>query len=382
VIICWQDGSRAFPYGPDIYAKRITPAGALATGWPTGGAVVCSADYNQLDPQIVADGAGNAIVAWLDFRCQSYGVAPEIYIQKIRGTGGAWMWPGNHPFALCDPSDSFPLQDGVRPPRAQQVDNLFSLTTDGAGGAVIAWSRNAQDTYIQRVKTNGSSVTFEWDANLHASPAHAPLIQQNGTSGYHLAYMIDPPGSDLGDLVYERLGTNGFPVAGPLTVCNAVGTQAPGNMVSDEAGGVVIGWYDTRDAVGYYSIYAHRVVASGELAPCWPTNGRLITMGVDLQISPRGPAMVSDSRGGAVFVFPRDIDLFAMRVRRPAASIRPTGQAACRSRPRTAINGFRRSLSFSRASSSPPGRIRGPVRRFTRMSTSTHSRTARTRSAR
>ena len=331
VFVCWQGGVWAAPkIGPDIYAKRITSAGALVTGWPAGGALVCTAQYDQSNPQIVADGAGNAVIAWLDNRCldsnpSGFPMTPAIYLQKIRGTDGGAMWPGNNSQPSCDPTDG-PLSwlaDGVRPHGALGVDALFSLTTDGAGGAVLAWSRLgpnlAHNTYIRRVKTSGSSVTFEWDPSPyatypdaptpHAYAAWAPLIQRNGTSGYHLVYMDET--SDLGNIVYERLDANGG--GGPITVCSANGRQVPGNMVPDGSGGVVIGWYDERD--GGQCIYAQRVLANQQLATCWPTNGRLIAAGVGAVPSSQPRiAMAGDGRGGAALVFPRGGDLFAMRV--------------------------------------------------------------------
>src|SRR5262245_8077569 len=64
-IIAWSD----FRNGNiDIFAQHITAAGTVAGGWPASGLAICTAASDQFGPRIVADGAGGAILTWMDAR--------------------------------------------------------------------------------------------------------------------------------------------------------------------------------------------------------------------------------------------------------------------------------------------------------------------------
>jgi hypothetical protein len=77
-IVTWQDFRGAM--SPDIYAQRVSHSGAAQ--WVTDGVPLCTADWEQLVPQIVSDGEGGAIVAWQDLRC-----GPLTFAQRIRASG-------------------------------------------------------------------------------------------------------------------------------------------------------------------------------------------------------------------------------------------------------------------------------------------------------
>ena len=74
-IITWQD-DRSFMY--DIYAQRISANGAVQ--WPADGEAICTAADNQTYPTIESDGAGGAIITWMDLRS---GTNLDIYAQRI-----------------------------------------------------------------------------------------------------------------------------------------------------------------------------------------------------------------------------------------------------------------------------------------------------------
>src|ERR1043165_6544265 len=70
--------------------------GAVAASWPSDPMVnvpVCTAPDNQYVPRAVSDGAGGAIVAWMDRRD---GVSYDIYAQHVRPGGDTDpAWPVN-----------------------------------------------------------------------------------------------------------------------------------------------------------------------------------------------------------------------------------------------------------------------------------------------
>ena len=109
----------------DLFALRVTGEGALPTGWPVDGAPLTRAPRFQFRQTLTADGAGGVFVAWQDERSGS----TDLYAQHILGSGE--LAPGWDP-------DGQPVCTAV----GRQDDPVS--TTDGAGGALVAWadSRN------------------------------------------------------------------------------------------------------------------------------------------------------------------------------------------------------------------------------------------------
>lgn len=67
----------------DIYAQRVDASGVVQ--WWTGGVVTCSALHDQLKPTIASDGAGGALVTWMDSR--NTNSSRDIYCQRVDGAG-------------------------------------------------------------------------------------------------------------------------------------------------------------------------------------------------------------------------------------------------------------------------------------------------------
>ncbi len=64
-IITWQDSRDV---ADDIYAQKVNSNGEVQ--WTTNGKAICTANGNQLVPQIISDGAGGAIITWDDSRIE------------------------------------------------------------------------------------------------------------------------------------------------------------------------------------------------------------------------------------------------------------------------------------------------------------------------
>jgi hypothetical protein len=84
VIITWSD-YRTSTF--DIYAQRVDALGTPQ--WTANGEEICTAGYGQFQPQIVAGGAGGAIITWFDYRS---GSIEDVYAQRI-GKNGKWGNP-------------------------------------------------------------------------------------------------------------------------------------------------------------------------------------------------------------------------------------------------------------------------------------------------
>lgn len=136
------------------------------------------------------------------------------------------------------------------------------IVSDGAGGAIIAWSHmtTSRDIYAQRISGDGVVL---WTVN-------------------------------------------------GVAVSAADGVQRRIAMVSDGAGGAIIAWEDYR--AGSSDIYAHRIDAVGNLL--WATDGVPVCTVDDNQLY---PSIVSDGEGGAVIVWSdfrngEDADIYTQRI--------------------------------------------------------------------
>ena len=177
----------------DVLGQRVNASGDVL--WGSGGATVCSAAGDQYAVQLVADDAGGAILVWNDERT---GLSTDIYSLRIDGWGAS-QWP-MYPLGLAvsggldDAGPPDLVADGAggavvawhggQPDHedifAQRFDDggaiLWSfngeivssafgrkwepkVASDGAGGGVVVWCdfRNASDfdVYAQRMERNG-----------------------------------------------------------------------------------------------------------------------------------------------------------------------------------------------------------------------------------
>lgn len=86
LIVTWKD-NRSGNY--DIYAQKITELGDPS--WTPGGIPICSASGDQLNPNIVPDMVGGAIIVWQD----SSGSDWSVRSQRVSGTGNVqWAFDG------------------------------------------------------------------------------------------------------------------------------------------------------------------------------------------------------------------------------------------------------------------------------------------------
>jgi hypothetical protein len=126
-------------------------------------------------------GEANALFTWVDFRNDPSGNdLSDIYAQKIDSLGN-FLW-GTNGVAVCNASE---IQDGAR------------FTTDGAGGAIIAWedqrvlgSPLEADLYAQRILANG---TAAWTTNgveicNETRQQHSALLKEDLSGGSYMVW--------------------------------------------------------------------------------------------------------------------------------------------------------------------------------------------------
>ncbi len=91
-VVAWQDYRSGLNF--DVYAQHVLPTGAVDAAWPADGRALCTAAYNQHETTVVPDGAGGAIVSWSDAR-EGNGTF-DLYAQHVFSSGAVDpLWPAN-----------------------------------------------------------------------------------------------------------------------------------------------------------------------------------------------------------------------------------------------------------------------------------------------
>ncbi len=286
-IMTWED-RRSGP-DADIYAQHVMASGAVDPAWPVNGLALCTALNNQLGPTIVSDGAGGAIVAWADSRT---GAIYDIYAQHVLASGTVDpAWPA----------------DGLPVCTAPNLQYSPSISTDGAGGAIVSWQdfRNGSnnDIYAQHLLASGT-VDPAWPADgralcLAPNSQFSSVSVPDGAGGAIVAWADNRSGA-FSDIYVQHIQASGvvdpaWPVNG-LALCIAANNQSSPALVPDGAGGAIVTWYDLRGGTTA-DIYAQHVLASGSADPAWPANGRALCTAVGDQFA---ETIVPDGSGGAI----------------------------------------------------------------------------------
>ncbi|HET6349543.1 MAG TPA: T9SS type A sorting domain-containing protein [Candidatus Krumholzibacteria bacterium] len=298
-IVAWEDlrGSDA-----DIYVQRIDATGS--TKWTTDGVAICTAIHSQFYPMIVSDGAGGAIVAWIDARSGDN----HIYAQRVDGSGVAQWTTDGEVIAATNTLLILPVD----------------IVSDTANGAIITWldhrNGNQYVAYVQRIDKSG---VVQWTADGvelgnagNDSYANAHIVE-DGSGGAIISWP-----DDSGRIQAQGVTSSGnFPSQWPFptTICSTTsvgGYWVP--IVTDGAGGAIIAWEDNRNyGTSHDDIYAQRVDGNGYTQ--WTTNGVPVTTWDRNQ---EYPGMVSDGAGGALIAWEdtrfdpteQDWDIFMQRI--------------------------------------------------------------------
>lgn len=136
LIVTWKD-VRSGNY--DIYAQKLSPSGVRQ--WTNNDMPVCTSINDQLNPNILHDKAGGAIIVWQD----ASGIDTDIKSQRINGNG-VIQWTLN----------------GVVVSNAVGNQSSPKNVSDGKGGAIYAWqdrrddANMSNDIYAHHLYSDGS----------------------------------------------------------------------------------------------------------------------------------------------------------------------------------------------------------------------------------
>jgi len=225
VIVAWEDfrsGLRSH-----IFAQHLLGTGVIFPGWPADGLAVCTAPLGQVGERITTDGAGGAIVTWLDSRTSDAIANP--FVQHVLGAGAVDpAWPVNGRALSQSSGDA----------------ESASIIPDGAGGAIVAWEEDSF-VFVNRVLATGAldptfpvngrlvrlALTFQRNPELVASENGGAIVawgdNDSGKDSNIFAMIVltqatagvDPELSGPG-LALSRRGAS--PSRGPVTLSFAL----------------------------------------------------------------------------------------------------------------------------------------------------------------
>lgn len=333
--VVWTDNRGAKPL---VYAQRVDANGIPL--WAPNGVPMTNTPNDQLAPAITTDGAGGIIVCWRDYRS---GTNNDIYAQRLNGAGAPVWASTGVPVCTVSGEQLAPVitsdgaggailawQDGragTGDIYAQRLNALGapqwaangviicaaannqyapSIGSDGAGGAFIAWedfrSGNAYDPYVERVDPNGAVKWAAFGIQLHSGPAGGgetlPHVVPAGDGGVFVVWADNR--STLQNVFAQKLDSNGNArwLPGGLAGYSTSGDlQFPGVAVADGAGGLIMTWVENRSSV-YPLPFAQHISTTGSLT--WGTGGVLLS-GAAQASGAMGAA--SDGAGGAIIAW-------------------------------------------------------------------------------
>ena len=278
-IIIWQDGR--VPGDFDIYAQRLDASGIAL--WDSNGVAIWVGSRYDVGPEIVADGAGGAIITWWDINgC--------IYAQRIRADGTK-VWSPDSGVSICT------VEHAQREPK---------IVSDGKGGAIITWydhrAAESFDVYAQRMDSLGTVSWTEGGVPIctdYHFQEHPEIASDEG--GGAVITWEDVRNENDWDIYAQRIDGSGNVVwiTDGVAVCVATGDQRHPRIVSDGTGGGIITWEHFDVQSGNWDVYARRVNMAG--VPLWtPSCGERICGAIGDQMKAR---LASDGAGGAIIVW-------------------------------------------------------------------------------
>jgi hypothetical protein len=354
-IFVWEDVTDLTPstYSGQLRAQRIDSTGNKL--WGTNGVLVSIKSTSQW-PAITSDGAGGAIVAWIEGRQDASGYA--VYAQRL-GPNGSGQWASDvqisstfgafstltvdlSPVICTDRLGGAFIGWGARLAYVDSSGSLpapginglllipggtdrFKLISDkprgwnpitpSAGGAFAAWTGNGK-IYAQHI-----SAGLAWGAagvEVATDTVGYLAIAHDSADGLLLAWgTTEWVNSAIhAQIKCQRLDSNGTKLwaAGGVVVIDSttVGGSWPVggaalDVTTDQSGGAILAWVDYRTVPTYPwdpDLYAQRVDETGQLR--WKQNGVLLPPYI---VSGRAPGtqgeprIVSDGHEGAVVAY-------------------------------------------------------------------------------
>jgi hypothetical protein len=287
-IVAWED-LRSADTEFDIFATHLLANGQVDPAWTVNGTALSVIDGAQNAPQIVADGAGGAIVTWQDQRAGAS--VTDVYAQHVLASGVVDpRWPVN----------------GLAVGAAPGPQELPAISADGAGGAIIVWQDqrglpSGFDVFAQHVLNSGI-VDARWPVNglgvctANGDQGRATILSDGGTGA--IVVWTDGRFTNADHIFADHVLATGvvdpaWPVNG-RQLSNAAVLESRPRAASDGAGGALVSWQGFTTQL---NIFAQHVKANGVVDPAWPAAGRALSDATQLETTAE---VAADGAGGVI----------------------------------------------------------------------------------
>ena len=263
-IIVWEDSKAGFS---QVYAQRVDLYGNLL--WDENGILICQVEKDKKNPRIAKDTKSGAFIIWQDFRNSDD--FPDIYGQRI-DKNGSLLWG----------------DDGVGVNKVEGSQANIKVDPDGEGGCVVTWvdyrkNINTPDIYAQKLSGNGRLI---WEiAGLAVCRAPESQRNQNVATDGDIIIVWEDSGGGNYDIYAQKINKDGSVawVCDGIPVCTAPFTQHEPKVINDGKGGAIITWEDYRNA--NWDIFTQRIDDEGKCE--WEKDGVKISTAGGTQYSPK-----------------------------------------------------------------------------------------------
>lgn len=295
-VIAWLDyrGSD-FMIGFRTFAQRLNSNGVAQ--WVTNGTMICS-ERGQWSLDAIPDNSGGMYIAWTDQRDTAYKTA--AYVQYVSGNGSE-LWQTN----------GFPLSATIgasNSPKLLRADNgIFTVWSDSRNGLML-------DIYAQKI--NGSPI---WQANgvpVRVAPKHQtnPEAVHDGSGGIFVVFVDDSGGLNFSttNLFVQRVSSSGAVLwdSAGKAICTAPGQQKYFKAFSHGDGKAIAAWLDYRN--GSPQLYAQKWDSDGNML--WGNNGKLVSGNGSYFAGVYKGGIVNDGDGGVIIVYLLNSKIYATRL--------------------------------------------------------------------
>ncbi|MBU1026731.1 MAG: hypothetical protein KKA31_03260, partial [Candidatus Margulisbacteria bacterium] len=248
-IISWQDNRDVLSL-QDIYTQRLSPQGKRL--WGEKGAIAVSANGHQIDVDMISNGSGGVFITWTDFRRGDRN--PDIYAQQINASGKP-VWE----------------QSGALVCGAPDVQRKPRLISDGKGGIIVVWTDKgggSYDIYGQQLDKKGKPLWMTDGIPIN----QFSRTQQDPQFGNKNILIWEDYRYGNWDIFAASLNSGGKLAWGDhgAAVVSTPHTQYSPQTVPWKNGSIIIAWEDYRSNL-HYEIYLQELDSNG--TSLWGQNG-------------------------------------------------------------------------------------------------------------